>query len=248
MCSAEESRRIGELCKTNPEVLAEVIAIEKALMSYSEAVAPELFVATKERLFNKINESKPAAVVSSEKVSSKVTQLYSYISIAASMLLVVSLGVNFVLYTKVQKLDSELSELQQEKDFYAEQLKVQQVKLDNQHVELAVLSDPNVKKVKLSSTANVVGNEAMVYWNTNNNQAYLSLVHLPSPPAGKQYQLWAIVDGKPVDAGVFSLPENNAALQKMKSIANVQAFAVTLENEGGSTVPTLATLCISGNV
>ena len=55
-------------------------------------------------------------------------------------------------------------------------------------------------------------------------------------PTGKQYQLWAIVDGKPVDAGVIN---NCIGLCKMKKIDHAEAFAITLEKEGGSPTPTL---------
>jgi len=61
---------------------------------------------------------------------------------------------------------------------------------------------------------------------------------LPQPAAGKQYQLWAIVDGVPVDAGLL---ETNApvAFVKMKNIPKAQAFAITLENTGGNKTPTM---------
>jgi hypothetical protein len=61
---------------------------------------------------------------------------------------------------------------------------------------------------------------------------YLSSVKLPVAPEGKQYQLWAIVDGKPVDAGLLDNPET---FEKMKSLGNAQAFAISLEAKGGST-------------
>jgi hypothetical protein len=36
--------------------------------------------------------------------------------------------------------------------------------------------------------------------------------------------------------------------QKMKTITSAQAFAVTIENMGGSVAPTLETMCLLGNV
>jgi anti-sigma-K factor RskA len=64
-------------------------------------------------------------------------------------------------------------------------------------------------------------------------------------PAGKQYQLWAIVDGKPVDAGMIGDCEG---LCKMKVIDHAEAFAVTLENAGGSPAPTLTAMFVLGKV
>jgi anti-sigma-K factor RskA len=63
----------------------------------------------------------------------------------------------------------------------------------------------------------------------------------------KQYQLWAIIDGKPVDAGVFD--GNVASLIKMKAITSgVTTFAVTVEPRGGKESPSLETMQVAGNV
>ena len=70
---------------------------------------------------------------------------------------------------------------------------------------------------------------------------------MPKAPEGKEYQLWAIVDGKPVDLGMYD--ENNSQkLQAMKTISKPQAFAITLENKGGSPTPTMEQMYVLGNV
>ena len=43
---------------------------------------------------------------------------------------------------------------------------------------------------------------ARVYCNSSSGQVFMYPVNLKTPPAGHQYQFWAIVDGVPVDAGV----------------------------------------------
>jgi anti-sigma-K factor RskA len=63
----------------------------------------------------------------------------------------------------------------------------------------------------------------------------------------QQYQLWAIIDGKPVDAGVFD--GNVASLLKMKEIGTgAVTFAVTVEPRGGKQSPTLESMQVAGNV
>ena len=65
--------------------------------------------------------------------------------------------------------------------------------------------------------------------------------NLPAIPAGMQYQLWGIVDGKPVDAGLIitTTADKKYRIQKMKSFgkSKVEAFAVTLETAGGNPTP-----------
>ncbi|OYW78343.1 MAG: hypothetical protein B7Z27_07670 [Sphingobacteriia bacterium 32-37-4] len=68
---------------------------------------------------------------------------------------------------------------------------------------------------------------------------------LPLPANGKQYQLWAIVEGKPVNAGVIS---DCAGLCKMKNIPSASMFAITLEKLGGSETPTLSEMYVAGKV
>ncbi len=58
-------------------------------------------------------------------------------------------------------------------------------------------------------------------------------------------QLWAIVEGKPVDAGMI---DACSGLCKMKNISNASAFAITLEKRGGSPTPNLEQLQVIGNV
>ena len=64
-------------------------------------------------------------------------------------------------------------------------------------------------------------------------------LNLPANDQAHQYQLWAIVAGKPVDLGVFDKTTDSSDMKIMKSIASAQAFAVTLEPRGGSVNPTM---------
>ena len=88
----------------------------------------------------------------------------------------------------------------------------------------------------------------LVYWNPRHQQVYVDEVVLPVPPAGKQYQLWALEDGKPKDAGMIGVSDGKSGLQKMKNISSAQAFAVTLEPAGGSKAPTLEQLTVMGKI
>jgi anti-sigma-K factor RskA len=67
-------------------------------------------------------------------------------------------------------------------------------------------------------------------------------------PTGKQYQLWAIVDGKPVDAGMIATKKGIYHIQKMKSFGSVQAFAITLEKAGGSPIPTMDEMIVQAKM
>ena len=83
----------------------------------------------------------------------------------------------------------------------------------------------------------------LLAWNTKDKMIYLMKSQLPAAPIGKQYQLWAIVDKKPVDLGVFDLKEGTIA---MRAIGKAEAFAVTLEKTGGNPTPTSEVYVVGG--
>ena len=89
---------------------------------------------------------------------------------------------------------------------------------------------------------------ATIYWNTSKKEVYINASQLQALAENEQYQLWAIVDGKPVDAGVFATEEVQKGIVKMKDAANVQAFAITIEKKGGSLAPTLEKMVLMGEV
>jgi anti-sigma-K factor RskA len=74
----------------------------------------------------------------------------------------------------------------------------------------------------------------------------LNVDKLPMPPSDKQYQLWALKDGKPYDAGVFDMT-GDMHMMPVK-IGEADAFAVTLEKKGGSPTPTLTQLYMMGKI
>ncbi len=88
--------------------------------------------------------------------------------------------------------------------------------------------------------------EATVLWDANSKDVYLSVNNLPKAPEGMQYQLWAIEDGKPVSAGMYS--EDKDMKIALANITKAQAFAITLEKKGGSEAPTMENMYVMGGV
>src|SRR5690606_18436667 len=78
----------------------------------------------------------------------------------------------------------------------------------------------------------------------------VALHRMPMPPSGMQYQLWVIQDGAPVDMGVIAndMVEKDGMMKVPKSVAAGQAFAISLEKEGGSQVPDMEQIYVMGKV
>jgi anti-sigma-K factor RskA len=110
---------------------------------------------------------------------------------------------------------------------------------------MQMMSDPTVAKITMATMRPNENNLATVFWDTKTKDVYLLPNKMPAAAAGKQYQLWAIVDGKPVDAGMMDVC---AGLCKMKNIPRASAFAITLEKKGGSATPTMEQMYVMGKV
>lgn len=161
-------------------------------------------------------------------------------AIAATAALVLSVLGNLYLYQHNNQLDSTI------KDLAVRQQQSEQ-KLADAEQRWALVQQPGVKTIALQGIETRPSLKALVLWDSQHSTVYLSAQSLPKAPSGKQYQLWAIVDGAPVDAGILPL-DGQDALVRMRDISKASAFAITLEPQGGSSTPTLSEMYVIGNI
>lgn len=233
--------------KNNAEVAVAVLEAQKVLEEFSEIQAVQPPAGLKADIFAKLNfEKTPEEKISSEpeiKTEAPVISFepktepkkdFRWLFAAASVALIASLGWN--VYSHNEQVDENLTLAKNNSELESKLDRIQQqneLLINSQIIDLkGVESRPEML--------------ASVYWDASRN-VYLNPKNLPQAPAGKQYQLWAIVDGKPVDAGVYD-QNNPEKIQKMKSIENAQAFAITLEKEGGSATPTMEEMYVIGEI
>ncbi|MDB5233711.1 MAG: hypothetical protein JWR44_704, partial [Hymenobacter sp.] len=170
-------------------------------------------------------------------------------AMAASVALLLSLGANALLYSQWKDASSDLVALQNDQARFATTTNVVQKERDELRQANEVLRSDEFKAVALAGTKTAPTAHAKVLFNPNTHKVYVDVKSLPALPAGKQYQLWALDNGKPVDAGVLTLATaTGAGIQHMKDIASAQTFAMTVEPEGGSVNPTLSTMTVVGNI
>lgn len=257
--SAQEQAEVAALVAKHPELETEVLSIEANLMQVGESNAPkELNLSILENALNSIKNKETKVntnVVSIHKESIKNNSanqsgpsnngFLRIATIAASVALLFSLGINYKLWNNVKDAENQIADLRNQNAVFAEDLKIQTTKFESTLNQLATLSDPNTLKVNLKGIEGKENALATVYWNTESKQTYINVSNLPEAPEGMQYQLWALADGVPVDAGVFDV---NNEIQLTKLIQNAQTFAVTLEEAGGKPTPNLEQLFVIGNV
>jgi anti-sigma-K factor RskA len=115
--------------------------------------------------------------------------------------------------------------------------------------ELDMYRDPSFKVLKLQGTPKAPQSAMTLAWNSANKKVMVAMkgMKLPSHDKNHQFQLWALVSGKPVDMGVFDAPAaDTIGVKEMKAIASAEAFAVTIEPVGGSVNPTMDQMVVIG--
>lgn len=166
-------------------------------------------------------------------------------SIAASILLFVSIGFNIFFFSKLETTRNDLILASQQNNLLAEQVETTNMELDYAALRIAHFLNKDNMHIRMDGTDLSPESYANVFWNTKTNSVFISVDNLPEPPHGHQYQLWAIKAGQaPIDAGIF---DHNKLIQELKVIrGQVAAFAVTLEKEGGTPNATVDKTYVKG--
>ncbi|PSR12176.1 MAG: hypothetical protein DA408_18105 [Bacteroidetes bacterium] len=252
LLSSEERQAIENNLRQYPELRAELDQIEHALESYVSLNKAKLSPDFYQKLSDKLDDitpdpAPPATNPSSGPAPVTGTGSGNLLSLLLGVALVVSLGAAAWLYNGSQQKDEEIKTLTT--NFNLLQTDCDKTTEMNRSLleTLQSMRQPGSSLIQMLGTAKAPAALASVIWNPTTQKAYLDVASLPEPPSDKQYQLWAIVDGVPVDMGVFEVVLNGTSLQEVPFIANPQAFAVTLEQRGGSPTPTLEEMVVVGN-
>lgn len=221
LASAEERKAFEEMCALYPEVLNARTAFELTLekQAFEHAIAPGADV--KANILSSLREEmniqpeKPAPVV-------KMNWL-RYAAAACVVLLAGSVYYNITLADQNKKLRKNYDNSVTALNDLKEDLQVLQ---QNSNVKMAALNGTNASPQSFTT----------VYWDTTSHDVYLLINNLPKPASDKQYQLWAFLDGKPVDMGLIEITDKPLQLYKCKKAQSAQGFAITLEKRGRTDV------------
>jgi anti-sigma-K factor RskA len=251
LTSPEEGAEFELMCATHQEILAARIEFEIQL---EQGIRKEKLDPPKElksRIFSEIGINNSPAVKTTLSKPSLVPRIgfARYVAAASLILLAGSVLLNFYLMSQYKKSVAKYDELAAIQTQVADNSRIMQTKLVQYENAIGLMQNPLMAVVKMPGAPKspAPSSLATVYWNTQSKDVYLLVNKLPAPVANKQYQLWAIVDGKPVDAGVFDMAEG-ISFVKLKTIPKAEAFAITLEKKGGSSTPDMAAMYVMGKV
>jgi hypothetical protein len=240
MADEQEVSELMQLAAQHPEIKAALYEAEVSLEAFAMANTTPPPPAVKTAVFAAIaHEFAPAT-------EAKIVRFnFRWVAAAAVILLVVSSSLNIYFYNRFKETTDQYQALVLQKNTLQANNQIMQTKSLDLYNSMQMMTDPAMLKVSMPGIAGKENSYATVFWDTKSKDVYILPNKLPQASKGKQYQLWAIVDGKPVDAGMIS---NCAGLCKMKNIPKASMFAITLEQEGGSPIPTLSEMYVAGKV
>lgn len=242
--SAKEREEVEKNLQQYPALRDELSKIELTMEALLMKAALKPRAEVKQNLFEKINK-KPEA-----KVVTMVTNPFNGWRYATAASVAIALLSSYLAYNywgKWKKSESNLTDLIAQNQRIAQDYNNVNLRLDRIETDLKVTSNPDFTRVVMKGTPNAPESVASVYWNAQTKEVYLSIQNMKELSKENQYQLWAIIDGKPVDCGVFDF--GVAGLVKMKeAFALPTTFAVTIEPRGGKPSPSLETMQVAGNL
>ena len=227
-----EREEVEKLAAQYPEIREEIVEVEEAMGTYHtlEGLTPPDHILS--------NIMAATAVGTVAAVESKVTPspkrtLPLFWPMAAA---IAGLALSIWMYIGKQSVLQELATVQKT----AEDLRANEQVITNR----LQVTEQELNELKGACCAEKLVVKAAdqpiasVYWNKNARLAHLKLENLGDPGKDKQYQLWAFVGGKPVSIGVVDWEALQKGLVTFEFKNKPEAFAISLEPNGGSVLPT----------
>jgi anti-sigma-K factor RskA len=234
--SSAEMNEVEKMCASHAEVADELARVQDALNNYSSAHArnprPEVRAALMEKISSGSGRGKVVQLRSPHELT------YKYLIAACIASLIISTFASVFFYQKWSEAEDRYVAIVNERNVMAQNLNLVKYDFDKVNHDITVMRDPAITTITLKATDSTKYYMAHVFWNKYTRQTFIDVSDLPTPPEGKQYQLWALVSGQPVDAGVFEMT-TDSGMQKVKPVQNADMWAVTMEPKGGSVSPTM---------
>ncbi|XHR95070.1 anti-sigma factor domain-containing protein [Mucilaginibacter sp. UC70_90] len=249
-----EKLQVEELASKHPAIKAELDEIERSMELYAGENAIEPSEHLRSRILGSLltnfgddndfptqTHTERENVVVTQPDKEKEINFYKYAFAACLVLLLASAVVLYNLYNRLNDTNTRLNAMQLQNQHFSTTVSAK----DN---ELNLLRDTSYKLIRLKGTEKSPESVMTVAFSPSKQKVVIDMegLKLPANDQAHQYQLWALVGGKPVDLGVFDATADSSGFKNMKAIASADAFAVTLEPRGGSASPTLSQMVVMG--
>jgi anti-sigma-K factor RskA len=238
LASEEERIEFEQMCEKHPELVEARNNFELALEEQARKNTTSPPADVKERVWSAITHTTSPKLISMQPTTRRSFG-WGWIAAASIILFFTAAYFAITFYNRNQTLENSNKNL-------VERINRTDSILNKITEDQRIMSDPNVMVVNMVGTQKASPGSASVYWDSTSANVYLVVKNMPKLPSTKQYQLWALIEGKPPrDLGLFDPPPTDVIL-KMNNTQKADAFAITIENRGNAGGPNLAQLRAMG--
>jgi anti-sigma-K factor RskA len=168
-----------------------------------------------------------------ERARSRWSGAQKFGALAASLAFAAVLVSLVALWNQNRAMQAEMARLSRD-------LQTTQERLKREQEISSMFTASDTRLATLTGTEMAPRAHARLAYNKS-GEAMMIADELPPAPAGKDYQIWFIAEGKPVPGGVFK-PDAQGHAEMHDQIPaagrSAAAFAITLEPQGGTPAPT----------
>ncbi len=235
LCTHEEKNEMELLRRQYPELNKAVLQFETILENNLLRNTTDPGDATDERILQALQALQPP-VNDLNKSQFKVHNFrwLKVLTAAAVLLLGISSVINYVLYQKNKR-----QELALKTNITPPTLPLK---------DYNVLKDPTITPVAMYGVVYHAICRCTMFWDKKTGKVYIMIHHLPRSSDTNDYQLWAMVNGKPVSVGIINDAIRDRFIELPGMPASANAFIVTLEKAGGSSSPTIEETYLAGKI
>lgn len=246
-----EKLEVEALLAKYPQLKKELDEIEASLEQYARAYSIEPSENLRQKVLAQLGTTNTSSSGAGEVLSlpPRNDSFFRYAFAASVALLILSVAGLITLYSRLQDSKQQIAVLSSSNQKFSSRVNYMERQLSAREVALGVLRNPEFKLIKLAGTKQAPKASMMVAFNPAKKEVMIDMssMKMPENDPDHQYQLWAMVNGKPVDLGVFDMKPEDDGMIRMKEVQNAQAFAVTLERRGGNDLPTMDQMMVIGS-
>ncbi len=165
----------------------------------------------------------------------------NWLPMAAMLLLAVGAGIYALrLQTRIAGLDGRLADAVSQTRAAERATTDARRVADQAQSAMAVLAAPDLARIDLAGQPRAPGASARALWSRQRGMVFTAS-NLPALPSGRTYQVWVVLPGGPISAGLIEPDVSGRALGVFRTppdIPSPVAVAVTIEPAGGMPAPT----------
>lgn len=220
-CTPSERAEVERMAAQYAEVRNELVATEKALEQYAQAHAATPPAWMKGRILDLVGRE-PAASAPVDPPRPTSTRWLTWALAAACVLLLANIWRFDTINHDLQRQNADCLERNRQ--------------MEGLQQRVAFFEHPDTRQIALKDSVH----SAPMYHNPATCRVAVDVAALPPKPAGKFYQFWAIVDGKPQNMGMV---QAGTTWQDFACAPGATAYAISEEDKPeGNPAPTLVRL------